>query len=132
MLFRRSVHEIMRQIYQVLWRINCWTFQVSFVICTDFLVGYTWASASFFIVLLKCAAGIVCCWLSAFLPNFIRYFGYFNANENFSFSNIMEFTCFLQICPKFRLFWPFFIVSLDVILLLSRRMLLDVACPQCK
>ena len=69
MLFRRSVHEIMRQIYQVLWRINCWTFLVSFVICTDFLVGYTWASASFFIVLLKCAAGIVCCWLSAFLPN---------------------------------------------------------------
>ena len=36
-----SVHEIMRAVCQVLWLFNCWTFQVSFVICTDFFVGST-------------------------------------------------------------------------------------------
>ena len=34
-----SVHEIMRAICQVLWLFNCWTFQVSFVVCTDSFVG---------------------------------------------------------------------------------------------
>ena len=36
-----SVHEIMRVISQVLWLFNCWTFQVSFVVCTDSFVGST-------------------------------------------------------------------------------------------
>ena len=35
------VHKIMRAICQVLWLFNCWTFQVSFVICTDSFVGST-------------------------------------------------------------------------------------------
>ena len=30
-----SVHEIMRAISNVLWLFNCWTFQVSFVVCTN-------------------------------------------------------------------------------------------------
>ena len=34
-----SVHEIMRAIGQVLWLFNCWTFQVSFLVCTDSFVG---------------------------------------------------------------------------------------------
>ena len=37
----RSVHEIMRAVCQVLWLFNCWTFQVSFVVCTDSFVGST-------------------------------------------------------------------------------------------
>ena len=36
-----SVHKIMRAIFQFLWLFNCWTFQVSFVICTDSFVGST-------------------------------------------------------------------------------------------
>ena len=42
----RSVHKIMRVIDQVLWLFNCWTFRVSFVVCTDSFVGSTWASDS--------------------------------------------------------------------------------------
>ena len=37
----RSVHEIMRAIGEVLWLFNCWTFRVSFVVCTDSFVGST-------------------------------------------------------------------------------------------
>ena len=36
----------MRAIGQVLWLFNCWTFQVSFVICTDSFIRSTWASDS--------------------------------------------------------------------------------------
>ena len=36
----------MRVICQVLWLFNCWTFQVSFVVCADSFVGSMWASDS--------------------------------------------------------------------------------------
>ena len=36
----------MRAIDQVLWLFNCWTFQVSFVVCSGSFVGSTWASDS--------------------------------------------------------------------------------------
>ena len=35
------VHEIMRAICRVLWLFNCWTFQVSLVICTDSFIRST-------------------------------------------------------------------------------------------
>ena len=37
----RLVHKIMRAIGQVLWLFTCWTFEVSFVVCTDSFVGST-------------------------------------------------------------------------------------------
>ena len=36
----------MRTICCEFWQFNCWTFQVSFVICTDSFIVSTWASGS--------------------------------------------------------------------------------------
>ena len=65
-------------------------------------------------------------WIFAGYAKFKCYFGCFNANENFSISDSAEFACFLWTYPNFRLFWPFFMVSLDVILFYPIECYLDV------
>ena len=40
-----SDSEIMRPICCEFWQFNCWTFQVSFVICTNSFIDSTWASS---------------------------------------------------------------------------------------